>query len=610
MVVELIYNLSVLVAISILSNFVDARYSRKETAGKVLQGILFGATSIIGMSNPLVLTEGLIFDGRTIVLSLCTLFFGPISGGIAAGMAGIYRISIGGIGLTMGLSTIISATIIGYLFYYHRVSNGYYKMTKARLYVMGLIVHFTMLLLILTVPFNRIAETYELLTATILGIYPFASLLIGKILLEQEENTQLIKEIKRGTERYRGLFNSIRDAILVSDLERKITDCNPAFTDFLGYKKEELIGRDTRFVFAHEKDYKRIGDILISESEKKSSNIELKYKNKQGKTVTGEVNFFIFRESDGRKAGYVASIRDITDRKLLEYEKYGLIEIIENSLNEIYVFDPDDLRFLYVNQRGISNTGYTSDELMNITPLVLKPFISETKFNTIILPLKMGLKEKAIFETIHRRKDGTEYPVEVHLQYSTYRNSAAYIAIINDITEKKIQEAAITEGSEHLDLLFENSMDVILLTHPSGKVLKANDAAERVFGYSKEEILSIGRGAIVDVNDPRLEKALEIRKQTGSFKGELTGRKKDGTFFPIEIATSLFKDKNGEVLSSMIVRDISEQKKYEETIKEKINELEKFNKFMMGREVKMLELKKEINELCKMLGMDERYKIE
>jgi len=60
----------------------------------------------------------------------------------------------------------------------------------------------------------------------------------------------------------------------------------------------------------------------------------------------------------------------------------------------------------------------------------------------------------------------------------------------------------------------------------------------------------------------------------------------------------------------MIVRDISEQKKYEETIKEKINELEKFNKFMMGREVKMLELKKEINELCKMLGMDERYKIE
>ena len=82
MIVELIHNLALLAALSVLSGFIGARWN-KHWAGPVLQGMLFGSIAIIGMLNPLRMGPGLIFDGRSVVLSLCALFFGPLAGVLA-----------------------------------------------------------------------------------------------------------------------------------------------------------------------------------------------------------------------------------------------------------------------------------------------------------------------------------------------------------------------------------------------------------------------------------------------------------------------------------------------------------------------------------------------
>jgi len=118
-IIELIFNLAILIAVSVLSGFIEARWKRKTIQGAVLQGLLFGGTAIIGMLNPFVLSSGIIFDGRSVVLSLCALFFGPVAAIIAAVLATIYRLYLGGGGIIMGISVIISATILGLLF--HRV---------------------------------------------------------------------------------------------------------------------------------------------------------------------------------------------------------------------------------------------------------------------------------------------------------------------------------------------------------------------------------------------------------------------------------------------------------------------------------------------------------
>lgn len=101
LVIELIYNLAVLVTVSIISDFVDARWDHRRNIGKTLQGITFGAIAVLAMLNPYKLSPGIIFDGRSIVLSLCALFFGPIAGTIAGTAAILARLIIGGGGALM-----------------------------------------------------------------------------------------------------------------------------------------------------------------------------------------------------------------------------------------------------------------------------------------------------------------------------------------------------------------------------------------------------------------------------------------------------------------------------------------------------------------------------
>ena len=111
--------------------------------------------------------------------------------------------------------------------------------------------------------------------------------------------------------------------------------------------------------------------------------------------------------------------------------------LLDKSINEIYIFDADSLRFTHVNQGGRDNLGYSAGELDKMTPIDLKPEISEADFLAVIEPLRNGETEQVHFETVHQRKDGSCYPVEVLLQYSPAEDPPVYVAMILDITEKK-----------------------------------------------------------------------------------------------------------------------------------------------------------------------------
>ena len=116
--------------------------------------------------------------------------------------------------------------------------------------------------------------------------------------------------------------------------------------------------------------------------------------------------------------------------------------------------------------------------------------------------------------------------------------------------------------------IFNNSMDAVLLTHPDGTIFYVNSAAEELFGYTEKELYCLGRSGIVDTTDPNLTVMLDERTRNGRSKGELTFIKKDGSKFPGEITTNLFKDINGVMDTFMIIRDISRRKNAEESLKE------------------------------------------
>ena len=143
-ILQLLYNMGALISISIISGFIN--YKRHNDWYKWLtQGILFGFTCIIGMLNPLVLAPGLIFDGRSVMLSVCGMFFGPISVLVAASMTIVFRIYQGGSGTIMGVCVIIASSLIG-TFYYIKQKEHDKTVTAKKLYSMGIIVHIIIIL--------------------------------------------------------------------------------------------------------------------------------------------------------------------------------------------------------------------------------------------------------------------------------------------------------------------------------------------------------------------------------------------------------------------------------------------------------------------------------
>ncbi len=101
-----------------------------------------------------------------------------------------------------------------------------------------------------------------------------------------------------------------------------------------------------------------------------------------------------------------------------------------------------------------------------------------------------------------------------------------------------------------------------------------------MFGYTEQELRQVGRNGVVDPSDTRLSEALEERKRTGKFRGELTFIRKDGTKLPGEISTAVLKDKNGATRTSMIIRDITERKKADEVIKRSESKYRKLHESM------------------------------
>ena len=166
-------------------------------------------------------------------------------------------------------------------------------------------------------------------------------------------------------------------------------------------------------------------------------------------------------------------------------------------------------------------------------------------------------EERAVEALRYGAKD---YVLKQHLN----KLAPAIRRIINEI---EIEQAS-KESEEKYRSFFENSMDAILLTIPNGNILSANPATCMMFGYSEEELIKVGRSGIIDMTDHQLSDFLSVRKLKGKAQGELTFNRKDGTCFSGEVSSAIFKDHEGFERTSMIIRDITERKRVEETLRE------------------------------------------
>jgi PAS domain S-box-containing protein len=164
-----------------------------------------------------------------------------------------------------------------------------------------------------------------------------------------------------------------------------------------------------------------------------------------------EVRWRHAAEGSGKPARLDGIVTDITDRKQTEDENRQLLAIVEQSLNEIYVFDATTLRYEYANSGALHNIGYSFRHLRLLTPIDLMPKYTEGALLKLIEQLLHREKAQQVFETVHRRSDDSEYPAEVHLQLVEREGRWKCLAVVLDISERHRSQEEIIKLASSLE---------------------------------------------------------------------------------------------------------------------------------------------------------------
>ena len=212
------------------------------------------------------------------------------------------------------------------------------------------------------------------------------------------------------------------------------------------------------------------------------------------------------------------------ERLAADATQLWLQDVIARSLNEIYIFDASTMRFTFVNAGACRNLGYTMDELLSLTPSDIKPRIAAAAFAHMVRPLREGTLPVLAFETVHRRKNGSEYPVEVHLQLVDSGRGKVFLAVINDITERTRTEARLRLNEARLESLleiaeFESRSEQQLLDFALHKALALTGSAYGYLYLYREEtrqfVLNSWSRGVMDACTIVAPQTLSALEQTG-----------------------------------------------------------------------------------------------
>ena len=240
--------------------------------------------------------------------------------------------------------------------------------------------------------------------------------------------------------------------------------------------------------------------------------------------------------------------------------------IFENSFDELYIFREDNLKFILVSKGALNNLGYTAEELVRMTPIDIKPELDEQQFEALIAPLRKGEQDLLVFETVHQRKDGSLYDVEIRLQLAAEESPPVFIAIILDITARKQAETALRESEQRYHALARAAPVGIFRTDLEGHCIYVNECWQDLAGMKQDEALGEGWAAALHEDDRQRVFAewYEAARAQRSFRIECRFHKPDGQITWVLTQAEAERDAKGQITGYVgTVTDISIRKQAE-----------------------------------------------
>ncbi|HKL40157.1 MAG TPA: PAS domain S-box protein, partial [Cryomorphaceae bacterium] len=387
-------------------------------------------------------------------------------------------------------------------------------------------------------------------------------------------------ELKKSLKALRDYKYSLDQSAIIAftDQDGVITSANDNFCKISGYSREELIGNTHQLINAGHHPATFFSDLWKTITSGKVWRGEIKNKTKEGTYYWVDTTIVPFLDEKERPTQYLAIRFDVTERKIAEEERNSLQTTIENSLNEIYTFDAETLRFNYANKGALENLGYTLQELREFTPIEIKPLYTLLSFKKLVAPLVNNEKGKIIFFTDHKRKDGSIYPVEVHLQLVTEGNSKRFLAVVLDITERKEADNYLLQANERFEKVTEATNDAIWDWNIAEKRFYRSKAIERFFGKKASQLFTeddFWKDAFHPDDLPKIQKSLKAALDDPSnyhWKEEYRLFNDQGEMLYVIDRGVIVRDQEGEAIRMVgAMTDITQQRKSEEENRFKAN---------------------------------------
>lgn len=405
-----------------------------------------------------------------------------------------------------------------------------------------------------------------------------------------------ITERKEAEEKYWSLVEQAADAIMVFDSRGKIITANTSSCLMLGYDNETLLKLNLTDITPDR--FKGKLPIDLSElNAKKGVLVEREFKCFNGSCFYAEVSAQL--TTDGNIQTFV---RDITERKKTEEEQKLFRTLIDNSNDAIEVIDSETGRFLDGNEKAWSSLGYTKEEFLTLSLFDIDPMINPSLFAQAQLELhKSGT---LMWEGIHRRKDGSTFPVEVNIRLIRFEKEYL-ITVARDVTERKKAEQQLRESEAKLREITASLPGVVyqMAVKPDGKIL-FNFLSDGIKNYLDEKIEDIYKDSSIllskiypeDVG--RLNAAIALSNKnltplTISYRTFIKGR---GSIWVRSDSIPVLQ-KDGTILRNGALTNITETKVAEEKIIEANKQLRLLSEYLQNiREEERTHIAREIHD--------------
>lgn len=383
------------------------------------------------------------------------------------------------------------------------------------------------------------------------------------------ELKKIEKKLFEEEKKYHNLVDLMNEGVGVQDKNGILTFLNRRACEVLGYKREELIGKSINLLL-DKTDQTNFAKRMEERRRGGSRSYELNWTRKDGTQVNTMVSPSPILDENGKYAGSVAVITDITDRKKAEEEREQFLKFFNLSSDIMVIADPKG-SFKRLNPTALKVFGYSESELVS------KSFVDfvyeDDKQNTIdemVRQIKIG--SSFDFKNRYVCKDGkviwlswrATYDKNDKITYATARDITAEKEYVEKIKKEQLKSTVLAKDLEKFKLAVDGTSEHVIITDVEGIVLYLNKAAEIITGYTYEEAVGQKAGKIWGGHMPKefYEKMWHtIKTEKKPFIGEMVNRRKSGETYEVALRIAPILNKAGQVDFFVgIERDITEAK--------------------------------------------------